>query len=225
MSLVTVRNLIFGRPKRHLPAGAEPGALESQDALSTAHPSETQPLLGGGGAGGKGREPRPSISSSSSSTFPGEENENEPENDKKSNRGFRIHARIISDATIGLADGLTVPFALTAGLSALGETKIVVYGGLAELIAGALSMGLGGYLGAKSEAYVNDLSFKTPYFSRLSGDDADKILSPTEPRTARHAQNVPNSPKRIRPTQLPPHYAPSWPARQPRRSPRKPSKP
>jgi VIT1/CCC1 family predicted Fe2+/Mn2+ transporter len=45
-----------------------------------------------------------------------------------------------------------VPFALTAGLSALGNTRIVIYGGLAELIAGAISMGLGGYLGAKSEA-------------------------------------------------------------------------
>jgi hypothetical protein len=67
------------------------------------------------------------------------------------NKGFRIDARIISDATIGLSDGLTVPFALTAGLSALGNTKVVIYGGFAELIAGAISMGLGGYLGAKSE--------------------------------------------------------------------------
>ncbi|KEZ42991.1 Vacuolar iron transporter [Scedosporium apiospermum] len=64
----------------------------------------------------------------------------------------KIDPRIISDATIGLSDGLTVPFALTAGLSALGDTKVVIYGGFAELIAGALSMGLGGYLGAKSEA-------------------------------------------------------------------------
>jgi vacuolar iron transporter family protein len=64
----------------------------------------------------------------------------------------RINPRIISDATIGLSDGLTVPFALTAGLSALGDTNVVIYGGLAELIAGGISMGLGGYLGAKSEA-------------------------------------------------------------------------
>jgi vacuolar iron transporter family protein len=69
-------------------------------------------------------------------------------------KAFRIDARIISDATIGLSDGLTVPFALTAGLSALGNTRVVIYGGLAELIAGAISMGLGGYLGAKSEAFV-----------------------------------------------------------------------
>ncbi|RAH67764.1 VIT1/CCC1 transporter family protein [Aspergillus aculeatinus CBS 121060] len=62
-----------------------------------------------------------------------------------------IDGRIVSDAIIGLSDGMTVPFALTAGLSALGDTKVVVFGGMAELIAGAISMGLGGYLGAKSE--------------------------------------------------------------------------
>ena len=67
-------------------------------------------------------------------------------------RTIRLDPRIISDATIGLSDGLTVPFALSAGLSALGSTKIVIFGGIAELIAGAISMGLGGYLGAKSEA-------------------------------------------------------------------------
>jgi hypothetical protein len=63
----------------------------------------------------------------------------------------KIDPRIISDAIIGLSDGLTVPFALTAGLSAIGDTRVVILGGFAELIAGAISMGLGGYLGAKSE--------------------------------------------------------------------------
>lgn len=70
----------------------------------------------------------------------------------------RINPRIISDAILGLSDGLTVPFALSAGLSALGNTKVVVLGGLAELAAGAISMGLGGYVGAKSEAYVLPLT-------------------------------------------------------------------
>lgn len=69
--------------------------------------------------------------------------------DKKASRW--IDGRTVSDAIIGLSDGMTVPFALTAGLSALGDTKVVVFGGMAELIAGAISMGLGGYLGAKSE--------------------------------------------------------------------------
>lgn len=61
---------------------------------------------------------------------------------------------MISDAIIGVSDGMTVPFALTAGLASLGDTKLVVLGGLAELIAGAISMGLGGFIGAKSEAYA-----------------------------------------------------------------------
>ena len=52
---------------------------------------------------------------------------------------------------IGLSDGLTVPFALTAGLSSLGESKLVVLGGVAELIAGAISMGIGGFLASQAE--------------------------------------------------------------------------
>lgn len=62
-----------------------------------------------------------------------------------------VDPRMISDLIIGLSDGLTVPFALTAGLSSLGDSKLVITGGFAELISGAISMGLGGYLGAKSE--------------------------------------------------------------------------
>ena len=52
---------------------------------------------------------------------------------------------------IGLSDGLTVPFALAAGLSSLGTSKIVVIGGIAELIAGAISMGIGGFLASQAE--------------------------------------------------------------------------
>jgi len=61
--------------------------------------------------------------------------------DVPANTNSTFTNRLISDATIGLSDGLTVPFALTAGLSALGSSRVVVYGGLAELIAGAISMG------------------------------------------------------------------------------------
>jgi vacuolar iron transporter family protein len=78
--------------------------------------------------------------------------------ERSSTSRLKVDARVISDATIGLSDGLTVPFALTAGLSGLGSTRVVIFGGLAELIAGAISMGLGGYLGAKSELSV------TPFF-------------------------------------------------------------
>jgi len=65
---------------------------------------------------------------------------------------YTISPRVVSDAILGLSDGLTVPFALTAGLSAIGTSRLVVLGGLAELMAGAISMGLGGFVGAKSEA-------------------------------------------------------------------------
>ncbi|KAI4102634.1 MAG: hypothetical protein L6R37_004290 [Teloschistes peruensis] len=67
-------------------------------------------------------------------------------------KNFHPTPRMISDAIIGLADGMTVPFALTAGLSTLGSTHIVVLGGVAELVAGMISMGVGGALGAKAES-------------------------------------------------------------------------
>jgi hypothetical protein len=58
---------------------------------------------------------------------------------------------LISLSVIGLSDGLTVPFALTAGLSSLGDSRLVVLGGIAELIAGAISMGIGGFLASQAE--------------------------------------------------------------------------
>ncbi|KAK8133156.1 hypothetical protein PG999_001329 [Apiospora kogelbergensis] len=61
------------------------------------------------------------------------------------------HGDVLRDVIIGFADGLTVPFALTAGLSSLGDTRLVVAGGLAELFSGAISMGLGAYLAAATE--------------------------------------------------------------------------
>src|SRR5256885_15204554 len=60
---------------------------------------------------------------------------------------------IVRDVVIGMADGLTVPFALAAGLSgAVSEPSIIVTAGLAEIAAGSIAMGLGGYLAAKSDA-------------------------------------------------------------------------
>ncbi|KAK7062804.1 Protein ccc1 [Paramarasmius palmivorus] len=62
-----------------------------------------------------------------------------------------IDPDVVRDVIIGLSDGLTVPFALTAGLSSLGTSRIVVLGGVAELIAGAISMGIGGFLASQAE--------------------------------------------------------------------------
>lgn len=60
---------------------------------------------------------------------------------------------VVRDVVIGMADGLTVPFALAAGLSgAIDTTAIVVTAGLAEIAAGSIAMGLGGYMAAKSDA-------------------------------------------------------------------------
>jgi VIT1/CCC1 family predicted Fe2+/Mn2+ transporter len=58
----------------------------------------------------------------------------------------------VRDVVIGMSDGLTVPFALAAGLSgAAASNGIVVTAGLAEIIAGSIAMGLGGYLAAKGD--------------------------------------------------------------------------
>jgi VIT1/CCC1 family predicted Fe2+/Mn2+ transporter len=62
-------------------------------------------------------------------------------------------SQAIRDIVIGMSDGLTVPFALAAGLSgAVANSHIVVTAGLAEIAAGSIAMGLGGYLAAKSDA-------------------------------------------------------------------------
>jgi VIT1/CCC1 family predicted Fe2+/Mn2+ transporter len=59
----------------------------------------------------------------------------------------------VRDIVIGMSDGLTVPFALAAGLSgAVNSNEIIVMAGLAEVAAGAIAMGLGGYLAAKTDA-------------------------------------------------------------------------
>ncbi|EPE10447.1 vacuolar iron transporter ccc1 [Ophiostoma piceae UAMH 11346] len=102
--------------------------------------------------------------------------------------------RFWADFTMGFADGLTVPFALTAGLSSLGQTDTVVYAGLAEVSAGCISMGIGGYLSARQsspstsstrddnvEDEDDDTSCKDLEAFRSSGEDHEKdaTASPT----------------------------------------------
>lgn len=67
----------------------------------------------------------------------------------------------ITDAVIGMADGLTVPFALAAGLSgAVNSNAIIITAGVAEIVAGSIAMGLGGYLAGKTEVehYQSELN-------------------------------------------------------------------
>jgi VIT1/CCC1 family predicted Fe2+/Mn2+ transporter len=68
---------------------------------------------------------------------------------------------LVRDLVIGVSDGLTVPFALAAGLTgnaATADTSVIVTAGLAEIAAGSIAMGLGGYLAARSDAehYENE---------------------------------------------------------------------
>ena len=71
-------------------------------------------------------------------------------------------SEMVRDVVIGMSDGLTVPFALAAGLTgtAVATSKLVVVAGLAEIAAGSIAMGLGGYLAAKTDCdhYENELA-------------------------------------------------------------------
>jgi VIT1/CCC1 family predicted Fe2+/Mn2+ transporter len=61
-------------------------------------------------------------------------------------------SEVVRDIVIGMADGLTVPFALAAGLTgAVDASHIIIVAGLAEIAAGSIAMGLGGYLAARSD--------------------------------------------------------------------------
>lgn len=68
------------------------------------------------------------------------------------NEPRNTNSELVKDIIIGMSDGLTVPFALTAGLSGVLNTNhLIIVSGLAEIAAGCISMGLGGYLAGESE--------------------------------------------------------------------------
>jgi vacuolar iron transporter family protein len=71
----------------------------------------------------------------------------------------------ITDVVIGMSDGLTVPFALAAGISsAVSSNDLVITAGIAEIIAGSIAMGLGGFLAGKTEAEHYQSELKREYF-------------------------------------------------------------
>src|ERR1700686_3160747 len=78
----------------------------------------------------------------------------------------------VRDIVIGMSDGLTVPFALAAGLTGIASANsgIIVTAGLAEIVAGSIAMGLGGYLAAKSDA--------EHYFSERIREEAEVSEKP-----------------------------------------------
>jgi len=73
-------------------------------------------------------------------------------------------AEWLRDIVIGMSDGLTVPFALAAGLSgAVNSTGIIIIAGIAEIAAGSIAMGLGGYLAGKTEIDHYNSELKREY--------------------------------------------------------------
>jgi len=87
-------------------------------------------------------------------------------------------SEVVRDIVIGLSDGLTVPFALAAGLSgAVASTHIVVLAGLAEIAAGSIAMGLGGYLAARGDAehYVSERRREEREIIERTRDEEEEI--------------------------------------------------
>ncbi|SCU87116.1 LAME_0D08834g1_1 [Lachancea meyersii CBS 8951] len=126
-------------------------AIKNAIAKLVSRDPENAPLLTNDAANSQSNDANNSYLSASTS----DEERGKLEDKRQERRGGlfgSVDPRLMSDLIIGLSDGLTVPFALTAGLSSLGDSKLVITGGFAELISGAISMGLGGYLGAKSES-------------------------------------------------------------------------
>jgi VIT1/CCC1 family predicted Fe2+/Mn2+ transporter len=82
----------------------------------------------------------------------------------------------IKDIVLGMADGLTVPFALAAGLTgASGAINIIVTAGIAEITAGSIAMGLGGYLAARTQ--------RQHYFTERMREEQEIINLPHRERT------------------------------------------
>src|SRR5438552_13089893 len=84
----------------------------------------------------------------------------------------------VRDVVIGRADGLTVPFALAAGLSgSIAATNIVVIAGLAEIAAGSIAMGLGGYLAARTdlEHYISELKREWRETKEMPEEEAEEV--------------------------------------------------
>ncbi len=101
---------------------------------------------------------------------------------------------MVRDIVIGMADGLTVPFALAAGLSgAVDGTRIVVVAGLAEIAAGSIAMGLGGYLAARNDAehYASELHREEREVIERTADEEHEVREILETYGLKPAQADP----------------------------------
>lgn len=85
----------------------------------------------------------------------------------------------IRDIVIGMSDGLTVPFALAAGLSgAISSSTLVVTAGIAEIVAGSIAMGLGGYLAGRTEVdhYQSELKREYEEVEKLPEQEKAEVM-------------------------------------------------
>src|SRR5438270_8441408 len=103
-------------------------------------------------------------------------------------------SELVRDIVIGMSDGLTVPFALAAGLSgAVSSTHIIVLAGLAEIAAGSIAMGLGGYLAARGEAehYESELEREHREVREIPEEEAAEIAVIFKQYGVGEAQSLP----------------------------------
>jgi len=87
-------------------------------------------------------------------------------------------SELITDIVIGMSDGLTVPFALAAGLSgAVNSNSVVITAGIAEIVAGSIAMGLGGYLAGKTEQehYQSELNREYDEVENIPGKEKEEV--------------------------------------------------
>lgn len=101
---------------------------------------------------------------------------------------------VVRDIVIGLSDGLTVPFALAAGLSgAVASSHIVVLAGLAEIAAGSIAMGLGGYLAARGDAehYISERHREEREIIERTQDEEEEIYQIFEQYSVDRASAAP----------------------------------
>ena len=87
---------------------------------------------------------------------------------------------VVRDAVLGMSDGLTVPFALAAGLSGVvASSRLVVTAGLAEIVAGAIWLGLGGYLAGRGEIehYANERRREQREVQEIPAEEENEVAA------------------------------------------------
>lgn len=103
---------------------------------------------------------------------------------------------VVRDTVIGMSDGLTVPFALAAGLTgAVSQTQLIVTAGFAEIAAGSIAMGLGGYLAARGDAehYAHELAREKREIASIPEAEAQEVAKYSKPMGFRPANAPPSS--------------------------------